>query len=90
MLDTIRSSRETFKLCDVYNACGNDMLKRMQIVFPILTKMQMDILGKYGYSRDSDGLLKFFQEITVLEKDDDIKKLNEELRSLLIPTLPDI
>jgi len=56
MLDTIKSSKESTLLRQSYDACGNDMLKRMQIVFPIYTKIQMGILRKYGYASDSDGM----------------------------------
>ena len=34
---------------------GNDMLKTMQIVFPITTQIQMQIISKYGFPADGDG-----------------------------------
>ena len=36
-------------------SAGNDMLKTMQIVFPLLTQMQMAVIERYGFTPDGDG-----------------------------------
>lgn len=87
---------------------GNDMLKRMQLVYPILTRIQMEVIRSHGFSGDIEGtfeesydclitynagiligLMKFCQEIAQLERDDDeIKKLNDDLREIFLPRIP--
>lgn len=42
----IRSAREK---------AGNDMLKMMQIFFPVATQIQMEVIPKYGFPSDGDG-----------------------------------
>lgn len=34
---------------------GNDMLKMMQVVFPVATQIEMNVIQKYGFSGDGDG-----------------------------------
>ena len=37
-------------------SAGNDMLKSMQIVFPVATQIQQQTIAKYGFSEDGDGM----------------------------------
>lgn len=45
-------------------SAGNDMLKVMQYVFPIIVQIEMDIIKKFGFSDNREGrkaeLLHFF------------------------------
>ncbi|KAK3087365.1 hypothetical protein FSP39_005056 [Pinctada imbricata] len=67
---------------------GNDMLRSMQIVFPVATQIQMDIIDRYGFPADGDGLIRFTQAVKVYEKqDEEIAQLNYELRTTMIPAL---
>lgn len=34
---------------------GNEMLKMMQFVFPIVTQIQMEVLRKYGFPEGREG-----------------------------------
>jgi len=86
---TNRQNGHSAKLADALTAAGNDMLKRMQLVYPILTKIQMDVVRAHGFTGDVEGLIKFSQEIAQLERDDDeIKKLNDDLREIFLPKIP--
>ena len=40
---------------EAWEGTGNDMLKMMQIVFPMATQIQMEVIGKYGFPVDGDG-----------------------------------
>ncbi|KAI0229889.1 Protein C10 [Lamellibrachia satsuma] len=67
---------------------GNDMLKTMQIVFPITTQIQMQIISKYGFPADGDGIVRFAQTIKLYEKQDaELAKLNTELFSVIMPQM---
>ena len=43
------------RLEEARDNAGNDMMKMMQIVFPVTTQIQMDVVQKYGFSGDGDG-----------------------------------
>lgn len=60
IIDSTKSSENSHKLQEALKLCGNDMLKRMQIVYPILVKIEIETIKKYGYTNDSDGLLLFY------------------------------
>ncbi|XP_064616063.1 protein C10-like [Liolophura sinensis] len=67
---------------------GNDMLKNMQIVFPVATQIETDVIEKYGFPRDGDGIIRFTQAVKMYEKQDaDVAMLNGQLRTILMPPL---
>ncbi len=55
ILDAFDVAENAKKIEEARDSAGNDMLKMMQIVFPITTQIQMDIIGKYGFPPDGDG-----------------------------------
>ncbi|XP_015909508.2 protein C10 [Parasteatoda tepidariorum] len=76
------------RLAEAKNNAGNDMLLHMQLVFPLATQIQQDVIPNYGFSSDKDGLLQFTQTIKTLAKENpDVAQLFEELKSYLIPSL---
>ncbi|XP_037283742.2 protein C10 isoform X2 [Rhipicephalus microplus] len=44
------------RLQDAKDLAGNDMLKHMQIVFPLLTQIEMTVIESYGFTRDGEVL----------------------------------
>ncbi|KAG8193324.1 hypothetical protein JTE90_022954 [Oedothorax gibbosus] len=82
------TSDPTSRLNEAKNNSGNDMLMHMQLVFPLATQIQQDIIQNYGFPPDREGLLQFTQIIKIMEKDnEEILQMNEHLKSLLIPPL---
>lgn len=55
VLEAFRSTENATKMSEARDNAGNDMLKMMQIVFPIATQIQMGVIQKYGFSNDGDG-----------------------------------
>ncbi len=55
ILDAFDLTENAKKIEEARDSAGNDMLKMMQIVFPITTQIQMDVIGKYGFPPDGDG-----------------------------------
>ena len=55
ILNAFRVPENLLRLEQAREHAGNDMLKTMQIVFPITTQIQMQIISKYGFSADGDG-----------------------------------
>ena len=48
------------RLEEARDNAGNDMLKTMQIVFPVATQIEMEVIEKYGFRGDGDGTFTFF------------------------------
>ncbi|XP_077502377.1 protein C10 isoform X2 [Amblyomma americanum] len=44
------------RLQDAKDLAGNDMLKHMQVVFPLLTQIEMGVIESYGFTRDGEAL----------------------------------
>ncbi len=55
ILDAFKSKENSGRLSEARESAGNDMLKMMQIVFPITTQIQTEIIQKYGFPGDADG-----------------------------------
>ena len=49
ILDAFVISENAARMRAARESAGNDMLKMMQIVFPIAVQIQMDVLAKYGF-----------------------------------------
>lgn len=43
------------KIAEAKEKSGNDVLKMMQIVFPIVMQIQMDVIKNYGYPEGREG-----------------------------------
>jgi len=43
------------KITEAREKSGNDVLKIMQVVFPIVMQIQMDVIKSYGYPEGREG-----------------------------------
>ncbi|XP_035217080.1 protein C10-like isoform X2 [Stegodyphus dumicola] len=74
------------RLNEAKDNAGNDMLMYMQLVFPLATQIQQEVIQSYGFPADREGLLQFMLTVKMLEKDDqEVLQMNADLRSLLLP-----
>jgi len=55
VLDAFKLPENAARLGEAKDAAGNDMLKGMQLVFPVLSQIQMDVIHKYGFVAEGDG-----------------------------------
>jgi hypothetical protein len=55
ILEAFRLPENTQRMREARENAANDMLKTMQVVFPVATHIQMGILPKYGFPGDGDG-----------------------------------
>ncbi|CAI9739119.1 Hypothetical predicted protein [Octopus vulgaris] len=89
ILDTLNKEENVAQLDEARESAGNDMLKTMQLVFPLATQIEMGIIEKYGFPGNGEGLVRFTQLVKSYEKYNlEISQLNEKLRAILIPPLP--
>ncbi|XP_012284090.1 protein C10 [Orussus abietinus] len=88
VLTALNSPENIQKLAEAKENSGNEMLKMMQFVFPIVVQIQMDVIKNYGFPEGRDGTIQFAQLIRALERDDpEIAQLHGQVRSYFLPPL---
>lgn len=76
------------KISEAKSNAGNDMLCHMHLVFPLITRIEQEVLKNYGFAADSQGVVEFTQMVKALEKEsEEISQLNNALRTHLIPLM---
>ncbi|XP_070532542.1 protein C10-like [Ptychodera flava] len=77
------------RLEEAKDNAGNDMMKMMQIVFPVTTQIQQEVTQKYGFSPDGDGAIKFIKSVRQYENiDADIAKMAAQIKAEFLPPMP--
>ncbi|XP_011444688.2 protein C10-like [Crassostrea angulata] len=88
ILDALKEGENFQRLEEAKQSAGNDMLRTMQIVFPVATNIQMEVIERYGFPSDGEGIIRFTQAVKMYEKqDEEIHQLNQSLKTLLIPSV---
>ncbi|XP_026276215.1 protein C10 isoform X1 [Frankliniella occidentalis] len=89
ILKAIDQSENASKIKEARDNAGNDMIKRMQFVFPIVMMLQMDVIKEYGFSEGRHGIIQFGQLVRALEREDaEIALLHSKVRSHFLPDIP--
>uniref|UniRef100_A0A8K9V7M5 Protein C10 n=1 Tax=Oncorhynchus mykiss TaxID=8022 RepID=A0A8K9V7M5_ONCMY len=69
------------------SAC-NDMGKMLQLVLPVATQIQQEVIKAYGFNNEGEGVLKFARLVKMYEtQDPEIAAMSIKLKSLLLPHL---
>lgn len=55
VLSALEMPENLQKLNSARDNSGNEMLKTMQFVFPIVMQIQMEVIKKYGFSEGREG-----------------------------------
>lgn len=55
ILAALNTSENLQKLAEAKESSGNEMLKMMQFVFPLVTQIQMDVIKNYGFPEGREG-----------------------------------
>ena len=55
ILTAFKTDQNERHIAEAKADAGTDMLKMMQLVFPITTQIQMEVIDKYGFPADGDG-----------------------------------
>ncbi|XP_049771422.1 protein C10 [Schistocerca cancellata] len=86
VLEALDSPENSVKLGEAKDNAGNDMLKMMQYVFPIVLQIQMDVIKNYGFQEGREGIVQFVQLIRTLEKEDpEVAHLHAQIRAHYLP-----
>jgi hypothetical protein len=58
VLEAISLPENAAKLEEAKDNAGNDMLKMMQFVFPIVMQIEMDVIKNYGFAEGREGKVR--------------------------------
>ncbi|XP_046427334.1 protein C10 isoform X2 [Neodiprion virginianus] len=59
ILAALNSPDNVQKITEAKENSGNEMLKMMQFVFPIVTQIQMDVIKNYGFPEGREGQVPY-------------------------------
>lgn len=85
-LEELQSEENVHKLDEARGNVGNEMLKMMQFLFPIVMQVQMDVIKEFGFPDGREGIIKFAQMLRCLEREDsEIARLHSLIRAYYLP-----
>lgn len=86
VLEKLKEEPVAGKLKSARQMAGNDTMKTMQYVLPIVMQVEMEVLKFHGYDDSREGLIKFTQLVKELEElDSAIRNLHDVLKSQYLP-----
>lgn len=56
VIDSLESPDYASKLDEAKEAAGNEMLKMMQIVFPMVVQIEMETIKRHGFNNSREGM----------------------------------
>ncbi|XP_043490380.1 protein C10 [Polistes fuscatus] len=88
ILAALNAPQNIQKIAEVKENSGNEMLKMMQFVFPIVVQIQMDVIKNYGFLEGREGTVQFAQLIRKLEREDpEVAQLHSQVKSHFLPPI---
>ncbi|KRZ90396.1 Protein C10, partial [Trichinella sp. T8] len=89
ILKKLRQLQNSAAYQEAESQCGNDMLKRVQLIYPLVIRAEMNAVTDYGFAASYAGLSEYMHEIYVLSGEDkEVERLMSEVRSMIFPELP--
>lgn len=86
ILTALNTPENTQKIAEAKENSGNEMLKMMQFVFPIVVQIQMEVIRNYGFPEGREGTVQFAQLLRILEREHpEIAQLHGQVRSYFLP-----
>ena len=88
LLNAFQSPNNLSRLEEARAEAGNCMIKQMQIVYPVVSCIQTEVISRYGFSPDGEGIVQFIQHVKSLEKRDrEVARLHKLVRAYFIPPI---
>ncbi|XP_019867819.2 protein C10 [Aethina tumida] len=85
-LEELNSPTNTKKLEEARDDVGNEMLKMLQYVFPLVLQVQSEIIKDFGYPEGREGMIKFALAIRELEREDvEVARLHSLVKAYYLP-----
>lgn len=88
IIKTVNQPENSKKLSEAKASAGKEMLLMMQYVFPLVMRLQMDVIKGYGFSGNREGLIQFSQLIREMEREnEEIARLRSQIRAIYLPPI---
>lgn len=86
--DIIKSLNLPENATRISEAKRSGQTSMIQIVFPLVMQIQMEVIKKYGFPPSREGLVQFSQVVRDMEnEDEDIAKMRQQIRSIYLPPM---
>lgn len=86
ILDELQLPENIQKLDEARDNVGNEMLKMMQYLFPVVMQIQMEVIKEFGYPEGREGIIKFAQMLRALEREDEeVARLHSLIKAYYLP-----
>ncbi|XP_046959725.1 protein C10 [Vanessa cardui] len=86
VIDSLESPDYASKLDEAKEAAGNEMLKMMQLVFPMVVQIEMETIKRHGFAGSREGIVQFTQLVREMESmDNEVARLHSQIRSHYLP-----
>ncbi|XP_034830706.1 protein C10-like isoform X2 [Maniola jurtina] len=86
VIDSLESPDYAAKLDEAKEAAGNEMLKMMQLVFPMVVQIEMEAIKRHGFNGAREGIVQFTQLVREMEsQDSEVARLHNQIRSHYLP-----
>ncbi|KAL1244433.1 hypothetical protein TSPI_06132 [Trichinella spiralis] len=80
ILKKLRQLQNSAAYQEAESQCGNDMLKRVQLIYPLVIRAEMNAVTDYGFAASYAGLSEYMHEIYVLSGEDkEVERLMSEM-----------
>lgn len=88
MLDELQSPENVQKLDEARDNVGNEMLKMMQHLFPVVMQIQMEVIQDFGFPEGREGIIKFAQMLRTLEREnEEVARLHNLIKAYYLPSV---
>ncbi|KAL3272363.1 hypothetical protein HHI36_013842 [Cryptolaemus montrouzieri] len=85
-LEVLQTPENSQKLEEARDNVGNEMLKMMQFLFPIVMQVQIEVIREYGFADGREGIVKFAQMLRNLERENtEVAQLHSVIRAFYLP-----
>ncbi|XP_022831041.1 protein C10 [Spodoptera litura] len=86
VIEALESPDYASKLDEAKEAAGNEMLKMMQIVFPMVVQIEMETIKRHGFPNSREGIVQFTQLVREMEAlDSEVSRLHTQIRNHYLP-----
>lgn len=88
IIQTVNQPENSKRLSEAKAAAGKEMLAMMQLVFPLVMQIQMDVIKTFGFAGTREGLVQFEQLVRELEREDaELSRLRSQIRAIYLPPI---
>ncbi len=89
LISSLESPTNATRLQEARLEAGESTVRHMQLVFPIVAKIQAEVISRYGFSPDGRGSVAFTEHVKLYARDDEeIARLHAVAKEYFIPSLP--